>query len=140
MYVNNIYNYALQKGEFQIETLCELCDQMEPGMKDRFITALLGIVDYHAVVAGLPRKQTLHGRECTFDDANYLADEVNYSYDETDVRYFENQKDADTYSKDGSGYFCSESRPDEKHTIEATHSYHRHSSCNFNRWIEGDAK
>lgn len=137
---NNIYNYALKVGEFKIATLCELCDQMDPTFRDRFITALLGIVDMGEIVANLPKTQVVLGREATMKDSNYLFDIVYYEYDEQDTRYFKNEKDAADYRDNGNGYWKSENCASESHPIEASHLFHRESSTSFAHWVTGDNK
>jgi len=135
---NNIYNYALQKGEFQIETLCSLCDLMEPDMHDRFVTALLGIIDYESLCANLPTTKNIRGKICTIKDFNYLLDTVTYEYEDTCTRYFKDRVEADKYIAEGTGYYASEAKKSEEYNIEATHAYLRTDTCSFARWIAGD--
>ena len=132
---NNIYNFALRSNEINVDTLCEMCDMMEPDVRDRFVNAILGIVDYREVIDNLPKTAKIYDREnCRLVSVNYLTGNVRYEYDDVVVRYYKTEEEANRFIEQGRGRWDGNNKKDDEHPFEAVHIFHESSSCGINEW------
>lgn len=134
--LNNIYNYALINGKIDKSVLCELCDQMDEGMRERFVNAVLGIVDIHDVEKEIPREMVdNYKRTRRFRSYNYLQNRVEYEYDKIETRWFRDEESAKKYEETGDaryGTYVYESKED--FGIKAEHMFTFNSECDLCEW------
>lgn len=136
---NNIYNFALKSGEINRNVLCEMCDLMPEDMRQRFIEAILCIVNVHEVVASIPTESRIRdGIVRTMTGYNYLMDRLDYSYKEDVTRYFKDEDKAARYIETGD-YFYDDSNYEQKdaYPYAGTHTFERHSDCELDVWLRG---
>ena len=132
---NNIYNFAIRSNEIDKIVLCEMCDEMEPGIRDRFVNAILGIVNVDELVASIPEETTGRDGIRIFVDYNYLQDKLWYKYRETVKRWFADKELAEKYEKTGDyPYGKSSYKQEGEYTIEASHVFDRESYCQLSDW------
>ena len=99
---NNIYNYALRRaykdGEINIDALCEMCDQMDEGMRERFVSAIL-LKDYRETVCAVPVYSEKYGQRRRRTGYNFLKDIVYFEYNAPRERWFETEEMAREYEE-----------------------------------------
>lgn len=129
--MENIYTYAVRNGKINMDALCAMINNMDPEMRERFCSAILGLVDY---APEIPAQTIKDGKEYHLSGYNFLKDEVYFTYDETITRYFADQKYADRYAASGNYSYEGVREADETHTIPATYTRVCESSCSLNDW------
>ena len=134
---NNIYNFALRSNEINTVTLCEMCDMMDSAMRDRFVNAILGIVDYKEVSDSLSKTSKIYKRDCRLLSYNYLTDTVKYEYDDVVTRYYHTEEEAKRFSEEGRGRWDGSNKKDENYKFEASYTFRETSSCGSSEWESG---
>lgn len=132
---NNIYNFALRSNEINVNALCEMCDMMDDGMRDRFVNAVLGIADY---TEPLPETSHVYDRDCRIISSNYLANIVEYEYDKKVTRYYKTDEEADRFTKEGRGRWDGSDRQSNDYPFMAVHTFRENGSCSFHDWKNGN--
>ena len=134
---NNIYNFAIRSNDINKNILCEMCDLMDPKMRERFVNAILMVVDYKEVLENLPKTSKVGSRDCRLVSVNYLTGVVDYEYDETVTRYFRTEEEAQRLINEGLGKWDGRGKLDDEYKFEGTHTFTEANSCNIEQWVKG---
>ena len=139
---NNIFNFALNHADINKTILCTLCDQMDEEMRERFVNALIGIVDMDEIERKISRYSSdRNGERWTFESYNYLLDRVYYTYEHKDKRYFKTQEDADKFAETGDyDYGKSKYCEEGEYNIKAIFSRPSSSYTSLYNWEKGEEK
>ena len=131
---NNIYNFALLSNKIDVNALCEMCDLMDEGMRDRFVNAVLGIVDFNEVIENLPKTSKYYEKTRRLVSVNYLTGIIQYEYDDVITRYFRTEEEAKRFAEEGRGKWDGNGKKDDEHPFEATHTFLESGSCEIYEW------
>ena len=113
-----ISKFILEKMFNNIPNLEKAINCLNDESQDRFIEILVGAdIDTSNLYRKIKRNDVIY----TIKSANYLKDEIVAEYVSTKVRYFNNQDDADEFSKTGN-FLIIESRIIES-SIQKTENY-----------------
>lgn len=137
--MKSIYTYAIMHTDAQYlkDCLVSASTKINDSKIERFIEIVLKCVPKH----NLPSKVYNYNRRCirTLISANYLDDKVDYSYEETMTRFFNNQEDADKYTKTGQYSFSnSKSDKSDEYNISANYISIIKSYMTIDEWLDSE--
>ncbi len=140
MEAKNLIEYAILNGKINKSALCEMANQMPDDVCQRFVEAILGIVNLDYVANGIPetKKEMFGQKDCRLVGFNYLFQRVSYEYDNEETRYFEDEKMAEEFTKDGSNRWRGLRNPVSGSEFSGTHTFTETSDCRLEQWMSED--
>lgn len=134
---NDIIKYAIMCGDINKDRLCMMVSEMDPDMAERFVEAILDIVDIDEIRKNIPEVSNPYSlKGCRFLGYNYLNDQVMYECDEDVTRYFETQEEANKFILGKAPSWSGERNSSTRYSIPATRTITQTSSCPISRWFD----
>ena len=133
---NDIINYAISRADINKSMLIELCDMMEDTTRERFVSALLGLVKPEDIIKDIPLFAYLYDHESEFKEYNYLTDQVYYAYHETKEYYFDTAERAKNYADTGNGSYLGKKDNQDGFTFAAIHTFTYQDSVPLSHWMD----
>ena len=133
---NDIINFALSHADINKSMLVKLCDMMEDTTRERFVSALLGIVNPDDIVKDIPLFAFLYDHESEFKEYNYLKDQVHYEYHETKELYFDTPERAKNYAETGNGSYYGKMDNCDGFTFAGVHTFTYNDSVSLSYWMD----
>lgn len=137
--MNKIYSWAIQNApEIDRVMLANLANQMDEDIAERFVSALLGIVDIGIIYASIPgaAPDTEYYRNQRYQSYNYLQDEVTVSCESKYTRYFPTREEAEKWENDPEFVYAGNYEKSEKNPVAGVRWSKTTTTYTLDRWTE----
>lgn len=137
--MNKIYSWAIQNApKIDRDMLAHLANQMDENTAERFVSALLGIVDMGTIYAEIPgaAPDTNSYRNLRYQSYNYLQDEVTVSCESKYTRYFPTREEAEKWENDPEFVYAGNYEKTEKNPVAGVRWSKTTNHYPLERWID----
>ena len=139
MKAKNLMEYAILNGNVDKDALNAMIKQLPEHVQQRFVEAIIGLVDSTEMNPNVPQVKTIYGRKnCRFKSYNYLFDRVDYEYDENDTRWFKDESYAKKFQENGNYSWLGEREQKEGYDFCASYVFKYTCDCSLSTWMEAE--